>query len=104
MRTMNWVALVIVSIATSACQTITFRRSTGSSWVKHEQWHSSTLYGLVEASDPVEPADICGDDMEWHEVKTKETLGSALISGWIGILWDPTGVEVTCSQPASRKP
>lgn len=92
----------VAALTLSGCQTVSFRRETGIPSTMHEQWHSSTLNGLIEVSDPVEPEAIC--DGDWYEVRTKETLGSGLVSAYVGTLWDPTGVEVICARPPKSKP
>ena len=103
MRAIHLALLVSCTLPLSACQTVSFKRQTGTSFTKHDQWHTSMLYGLVEVSSPVEPAEIC-ENAEWHEVRTQETLGTAVMSASLGMILDPVGVEVICSSQVSKTP
>ena len=75
-------------------------------------WHHTFVYGLIEASPPIEVARICPDGFAL--VENQETLANFIPSGALDLaaasalyattrvplvidLWTPLTVEVTCS-------
>lgn len=62
----------------------------------YDEWHHDFIFGLVEATAPVNVTQACPNNFSVveHEMTFVNGLVRALTGGWI---WTPLTVKVTCS-------
>jgi hypothetical protein len=96
--------IAISAILLSGCTTIHFDRSNTLQLdaVEKEQWHHNIVFSVIEASDPVDLKEVCGEQ-EWTSVKTEFTFlnwGSAFLLDTVTKspipLWTPKTVTTSC--------
>lgn len=96
---MKNIIVIVAILFLTGCTTIHFddgANATGS--YKTEQWHHNWALALYEGSDPVNLEQECGEK-DWKSVQTELTFINWLASlpvNFIGPIWYPKTVEVTC--------
>lgn len=92
--------LILGLILLSGCTSIHFDNGAQTAVLQanENQWHHNYLLSLYEGSDPVDLASEC-QDKQWASVKTELTAAnifSSFFVNFIGPIWYPKTVEVTC--------
>ena len=66
----------------------------------YSQWHHVGLFDFVEFSKPVNLKKICQREGQWSSVQVETGLVQWLIASmpYVGDLYSPKKVEVSCSQ------
>ena len=60
-----------------------------------EAWHHGAVYGLVEASDPVDVPKICPDG--YARIESQQSFVNGLVQCLTFGLYNPQEVAVTCA-------
>ena len=92
--------LIVGLILLSGCTSIHFDNGpqTAVAQANENKWHHNFLFSLYEGSDAVDLAAEC-QQKEWVSVKTELTAAnifSSVIVNFLGPIWYPKTVEVTC--------
>ncbi len=92
-------ALTLFSLA--GCTTLHFDRGEPlrtPAAKSQSSWHHNVLFDLYELSDPVKPAQVCGNT-DWASVKVENSLVNNVASSMtnlFGPIWYPQTVTVSC--------
>lgn len=98
MRFFRSAALLLLVVASTACwhATINTGRTPGSQ-VINEDWHTNWFFGLI----PGDPVDASACKTGVARIETQHSFPNMLVSYFVGIVWSPMTVTVTCAAGGS---
>jgi len=98
---MKKIILTLVPFLLFSCHTIHFDNVANPNYSNNKinKWHHNIILDLIEMSDPVDLKKEC-HGQQWKSVKTERTflngLATSVANVFIGPLWYPKTVEISC--------
>jgi hypothetical protein len=87
---------IILALALTGCFRHTYIAGNGGVVEKYSKWQHHFIFGLVNASGPINVDDICKNSADFT-IEEQQSFGNGVVRLFTAGIYDPTSVTVLCA-------